>query len=91
MNGLPDAEVERDLHAGLLLVVGLRNLDLDGDPLGVRLDFAETRDAVGTPKEPDEFIGETRITKSDEHLSPTFFDERNRFKSGPSGPTTRLG
>jgi hypothetical protein len=69
MNGLPDAKVERDLHAGLLLVIGLRNLDLDSDPLRVRLDFAEIGDAVGTPKKPDEFVGETRIAKSDEHLS----------------------
>jgi hypothetical protein len=55
--GLPDAEVERHLHASLLVVVRLRNLDRDGDPLGMRLDLAEVRHAVGTPKKADELIG----------------------------------
>jgi hypothetical protein len=55
--GLPDAEVERHLHTSLLVVVRLRYLDLDGDPLGMRLDLAEIRDAVGTPKEADELVG----------------------------------
>lgn len=69
MNRLPDPEVERDLHAGLLLVVRLRNLDRDGDPLGVGLHVSEVGDAVGTPKVADELVGEARITQSDEHLS----------------------
>jgi hypothetical protein len=57
VNGLPDAEVERHLHAGLLVVVRLGDLDRDCDPLGMRFDFAEIGDTVGTAKEADELIG----------------------------------
>jgi hypothetical protein len=57
VNGLPDAEVERHLHAGLLVVVRLRDLDCDRDPLGMRFDLAEIGDTVGTPKEADELVG----------------------------------
>jgi hypothetical protein len=69
VNGLPDAEVERNLHAGLRRVVGLGNLDPDGDPLGMRLDLAEAGNAVGTPKKTDELVGQPRIAQSYEHLS----------------------
>jgi hypothetical protein len=67
MDGFPDAEVERDFHARLLLVVGLGNLDLDGDSFRVGVHVAEIGDAVGPPQEADELVGETGITQSDEH------------------------
>ena len=51
MHGLPDSEVERDFHAGLLVVVRLRNLHVDGNALGMSLDVADVGDAVGTPQE----------------------------------------
>jgi hypothetical protein len=74
VNGLPDAEVERHLHAGLLVVVCVRDCDLDRDPLGMRFDLAEIRDTVGTTEEADELIGQARVTQSDVHRSPTLCD-----------------
>lgn len=62
MNGLPNAEVERDLHTSLGVVVRLRNLHGNGDPLSVGGDLPHVRDAVGTPKEPEELLGQTAIT-----------------------------
>jgi hypothetical protein len=57
VHGFPDAEVERHLHSGLLVVVRLRDLDLDRDPFGMRFDLAEIRNTVGTAKIADELIG----------------------------------
>jgi hypothetical protein len=57
VHGLPDAEVERDLHPSLLVVVRLRDRDLDRDPLGMCFHLTEIRNAVGTPEEADELIG----------------------------------
>ena len=69
MHGLPDPEVERDLHAGLLFVVCLRDLHRDGDALGVRLDVADVGDAIGAPEEAEELLGETGVTESHVHAS----------------------
>ena len=69
MDGLPDAEVERHLQTRLVVVVGLRNLDLDCDPLRMRRDLADVGDAVGTPKEADELIGEPCVAEPDLHPS----------------------
>ena len=69
MRRFPDSEVERDLHPRLLVVVGLRDLDLDGNALRVRLDLADVGDAVGTPKEAEELLGEARVTEPHVHTS----------------------
>jgi hypothetical protein len=69
VDGLPDSEIERNLHASLRGVVGLWNLDLDGDALGVRLDLAQVGNAVGTSKKADKLVGQPGITQSNEHLS----------------------
>lgn len=69
MRGLPDSEVERDLHAGLLVVVRLRNLHVDGNALGMRLDVADVGDAIGTPQEAEELLGQTGITNPHAHHS----------------------
>ena len=69
MHGLPDSEVERDFHAGLMVVVGLRNLHLDGNALGVRLDVANVGDAIGTPQEAEKLLGQTGITDPHAHHS----------------------
>ncbi len=61
MHGLPDPEVERDLHAGLGVVVGVRNLHGDRDTLGVGGNVSDVCDAVGTPKEAEELLGQTGI------------------------------
>ena len=84
MDCFPDAEVERHLQPRLLFVVRLRNLDFDREALGMRLDAADVGDAVRTTKKTDELAGQGRIAQSDEHLSPTFCDERPTHKSGPS-------
>jgi hypothetical protein len=57
MHGLPNAEVERYLHPSLLVVVRLRDGDLDRDPLGMCFHLTEIRNTVGTPKEADELVG----------------------------------
>ena len=62
VHGLPDTEVERDLHTTLGVVVGFRDVHPDGDPLRVGGDFSHVRDAVGTPEETDELLGQTGIT-----------------------------
>ena len=90
MDGFPDAEVEGDLHPRLLLVVGLRNTDLDRNALRMGVHGADIGDAVGAPKEADEIVGEAGITQSDEHLSPTFCHDRSIYKSGPSGCAASL-
>ena len=69
MHGLPDPEVERDLHAGLLVVVGPRNLHLDRNALGVRPDVADVGDSIGTPQEAEELLGQTGITDPHAHRS----------------------
>ena len=69
MRGLPDSEIERDLHAGLVVVVGLRNFHLDGNALGVRLDVADVGDAIGTPQEAEKLLGQTGITDPHTHHS----------------------
>jgi hypothetical protein len=67
MDGFPNAEVEGYLHPRLHLVVRLRYFDLDGDPVRVRLDVADVRDALGAPKKAEEFLGEVWIAQSDVH------------------------
>ena len=69
MHGLPNPEVERDLHAGLLVVVCLRNLHLDRNALGVRLDVDDVGDAIGTTQEAQELLGQTGITDPHAHHS----------------------
>ena len=69
MHRFPDPEVERDLHPRLLVVVGLGNLHRDRDTLRVRLDVADIGDAIGTPKEAEELLGETGITEPYVHAS----------------------
>jgi hypothetical protein len=80
MHGLPDAEVERNLHPRLVLVVGLRNLNLDRNPLGVRGDLPHVRDALGTTKKAEELLGQARVAQADMH-ELTFLDGRGRDKS----------
>jgi hypothetical protein len=65
----PRPWVERDLHAGLVVVVGPRNVPLDRNALGVRLDVTDVDDAFGTPKEAEELLGKTGITDPHAHRS----------------------
>lgn len=67
MHGLPDPEVKRNLHAGLVVVERPRNLHLDRNALGVRLDVADVGDAIGTPQEAEELLGQTWITDPHTH------------------------
>ena len=67
MHGLPDPELKRNLHAGLVVVERPRNLDLDRDAFSVRLDVADVGDAIGTPQEAEELLGQTRITDPHAH------------------------
>ena len=73
-----------------MVVVGLRNLHLDGNALGVRLDVADVSDAIGTPRKPRSSSARlgslirTRITF-------TFCDVPERHKSGPQSPVAWIG
>ena len=69
MNGLPDAEIESDLQASLIVVVGGRHLDVDGDPLRMRLGSADCDDAVGAPKVAEELLDQAWIAEPDDHFS----------------------
>ena len=69
MHGIPDSEVERDLHPRLIVVKRPRNLDLDGNALRVRVDLTDVGDAFRAPKEAEELFGETRVTEPHVHAS----------------------
>ena len=52
-----------------MVVVGLWNFHVDGNTLGMRLDVADVGDAIGTPKEAEELLGQTGITDPHAHRS----------------------
>jgi acetyl-CoA carboxylase carboxyltransferase component len=92
VHGLPDAEVERNLHPGLVLVVGLRNLYLDSNPLRMGRDLPHGGDTFGTTKKAEELLGQARIAQADVH-ELTFLDARVGHKSrllGSDGPDRLL-
>lgn len=69
MHGFPDPEVERNLHAGLLVVESPGNIDFDGDAFRVCLYLPDADDAIGTPKKAEELLGETGVTQPHVHVS----------------------
>jgi hypothetical protein len=67
MDGLPDAEVQGDLQASLLLVVGGGHLDDNRDAPRVCVHVAERDDAIGSPQVAEERFGEARIAEEHDH------------------------
>jgi hypothetical protein len=83
VRGRPDAEVERDFHPGLGVVVRPGNRNLDCDSLGVRSHVSHAHYAVGIPKETEEFLGEAGVAQAYVHGTFTVFDVPDSGKSGP--------
>ncbi len=69
MHGYPHAEVKGDFHPRLMGVIRLRNVHRDGDPLGVSFHVSDIGNAVGTPEEAEEFLGQTGVTQPHVHTS----------------------
>jgi hypothetical protein len=69
MDRLPDAEIESDLQASLIIVVGGGHLDVDGDPLRMSLGSADCDEAVSTPKVAEELLDQAWIAEPDDHPS----------------------